>query len=184
MSKLITYAYLKEETDISSVIDNEKLDNPIKRAQERLSAIIGSLFYDEIESQYTPALTGFSTANLALYNPYIKKYLAWQAYYLYLSKANTYETRTGVRVFLEENSEPASDKAIGEQLANAKQDLQIHKDNLINFLNSAQRVSSSAYPLYTATCGSAAGSSFGITAVKKISTVNAQINSKIRNQEP
>ncbi len=184
MSKLITYAYFKEETDISKIVDDEKLDNPIKRAQERLSNILGVSFYNEIQSQYTPALTGLSAANLALYNPYIKKFLAWQAYYLYLTKANTYETRVGVRIFKEENSDPASDKTMGEQIATAKQDLQIHKDNLINFLNSAKRNSASNYPLYQESCGNVAGNSFGISAVKNISTVNAQIDRTIRNQEP
>jgi len=121
---------------------------------------------------------------LLFFDPYVKQYIAWQAYYFYLAKANTYETRTGVRVFKEDNSDPASDKLMGEQLSIAKQNLQMYKERLINFLTSAKRNSPTLYPLYTTTCGFKTGSGFGITAVRKIPTTENQIDRQIRNQEP
>tara|TARA_R110000868_G_scaffold199747_1_gene446361 strand:- start:2598 stop:3164 length:567 start_codon:yes stop_codon:yes gene_type:complete len=179
MSKLIKYAYLKEETDISDVVDNKKLDNPIKNAGDRLRALIGVSFYDELVSQIITTPTSLSTANLAFFDPYVKQYLAWQAYEFWIIKANTYETRTGVRTFKEDNSDPASDKLMGEQIAMAKRQTQFYKDTMINFLRTAQRVTSTAYPLYTTTCGASTGSGFGISAISRIDTVNFSINRQI-----
>ena len=184
MNKLITYAYLKEETDISQVVDNVKLDNPIKNAQDRLKALIGVSFYNQIEAQVITTPKTLSTANLTLFDPYVKQFLAWQAYLFYLPKSNTYETRTGTRTFKEENSDPASDKIMGEQIAMAKQQAIFYRDTMINFLNSAKRASSSNYPLYTVTACTPTGQGLGIQAVRKFSTVNRKIDNSIRNQEP
>lgn len=184
MSKLITYAYLKQETDISQIVDNAKLDNPIKNACDRLKFLLGVSFYNELVTQNSTLPTSFSAANAAFFDPYVKQYLAWQAYQFYIVKANTFEARTGVRVFKEDNSDPATDKTMGEQIALAKQQLQIYKDGMLNFLASAKRVSSSAYPLYNIACGTSRSNSFGITAVSKISTVAFSIDNSITNQEP
>lgn len=184
MSKLITYAYLKQETDISDIVDNKKLDNPIKNACDRLKFLLGVQFYNELVTQNSTLPNSFTSANLAFFDPYVKQYLAWQAYQFYIVKANTFEARTGVRIFQEENSIPATDKTMGEQIALAKQQLQIYKDGMLNFLASAKRVSSSAYPLYNVACGTSRSNSFGITAVSKISTVAFSIDNSITNQEP
>lgn len=184
MNKLITYAYMKQETDIAQIIDNEKLDNPIKRAQDRLRALIGPPFYDELISQVITTPKTLTAANNSFFDPYVKEYLAWQAYEIYLSKANTQETRIGVRVFKEDNSDPASDKTMGEQLALARQDLKLKKDAVINFLRTAQKVLSTAYPLYTSKYCGTNDSGFGITAISKTDTVRFSINSSIVNQEP
>jgi len=184
MSKLITYAYFREETDISKNVDNEKLDNPIKHAQDRLRALITPSFYDELISQNATTPKTLSADNLAFYTPYVQKYLAWQAYEFYIVKANTFETRTGVRVFREENSDPASDKIMGEQIALAKRQTQFYKEDMINFLRSSQTADSTKYPLYTLCGTKSTGSGFGISAVSKIDTVNYKIENQIVNQEP
>jgi len=77
MSKLITYAYLKQETDISTHVDNAKLDNPIKNAQDRLRALICPAFYDQLVSQNATTPKTLSTDNEAFYTPYVIQYLAW-----------------------------------------------------------------------------------------------------------
>jgi len=184
MNKLITYAYFKEETDISSVVENTKLDNPIKNAQDRLKVLIGASFYDEIVSQVITLPKTLSTDNGVLFDPYIKQFLAWQGYYFYIVKANTYETRIGVRVFKEDNSDPASDKIMGEQIALAKQNVVFYKEALINFLNGAKRANSSIYPLYTSSHCATTGQGLGIQAVRKLPTTAAKINNRILNQEP
>lgn len=184
MIKIITYAYMREETDISKVIEDSKLDNPIKNAQARLKALIGISFYDQLVSQATSLPVSLSTENLALFDPYVKQFIAWQAYQFYLVKANTFESRIGVRVFQEENSEPATDKIMGEQIALARENAQTYKNLMINFLNSAKRVSTSAYPLYTMTCKNITSSGFGISAISKIDKVNFKIENQILNNEP
>ena len=185
MSKLITYAYMKEETDISQVLDPEKLDNPIKRAQSRLSALIGVEFYNELDAQNTGPTKTFTPENLAFFDPCVKRYLAWQAYYLYLAGSNSFDTRTGRRTFKEDNSDPATDKIMGELLSLANKDVLIHQDNMINFLASAKKVSSAAYPLYTLSgCGTSQRTGFGITSVSKFPTTNYKIDRQVRTQEP
>ena len=184
MSKLITYAYLKQETDISTNVDNTKLDNPIKNAQDRLRALISPAFYDQLVAQNATTPKTLSTDNEAFYSPYVSQYLAWQAYEFYIIKANTYETRTGVRVFREENSDPASDKIMGEQIALAKRQTQFYKEEMINFLRTAQKNDSNKYPLYTLSGTKTTGSGFGISAVSKIDTVSYKIENQIVNQEP
>lgn len=185
MNKLITYAYLKEETDISQIVDTAKLDNPIKNAQDRLRALVGVLFYNELVAQVITLPKTLSADNLAFFDPYVKQFLAWQAHQFYLPGSTTYSTRTGPRVFKEDNSDPISDKTLGEQIAMSRQQSNFYKGAMINFLASAQRVTSTKYPLYKdISCGCNSGSSFGISAVSKIDTVSFSINRQITNQEP
>lgn len=184
MSKLITYAYFKGETDISQVVDNEKLDNPIKHAGDRLKELITSSFYDELVAQYSTNPQSFSTDNLAFYDPYVKQYLAWQAYEFYIVKANSYETRTGLRIFKEENSDAISDKTHGELIALAKRQTQFYKDRMINFLRSCQRADKTKYPLYTITDKYTTGNGFGISAVTKKDNVSYKISNQVVNQQP
>ena len=183
MSKLITFADLREETDISEQVDNKKIDNHIKHAQDRLRALISPAFYDQLISQNATTPKSFSADNLAFYTPYVQQFLAWHAYEFYIVKANTFETRIGVRVFREDNSDPASDKIMGEQIALAKRQSQFYKEEMINFLRTAQKNDSSKYPLYTLTGTNTTGSGFGISAVSKIDTVNYKIDNQIVNQE-
>ena len=184
MSKLITYAYFKEETDISDTVENKKLDNPIKNAQDRFKALVGPSFYDQLVSQTATTPKTLTTANNSFFDPYVKQYIAWQAYEFYIIKANTYETRTGVRIFKEDNSDPASDKIMGEQIALAKRQAQFYKDQMIGFLRTAQRATTTSYPLYTNCATTSSGGGFGISAVSKNDTVSFKIDNQIINNEP
>ena len=92
--------------------------------------------------------------------------------------------KEAIRVFKEENSDPASDKFMGEQIALAKRNTQFYKETMVNFLMSAQRASSTAYPLFTNCATSSVGSGFGIVAISKIPTDRKKINNSIVNQEP
>ncbi len=175
MSKLITYQYLRQETDISQNVDNKSLDNPIKRAQDMLSFLFGKAFYEQIETQFDS--NNLSTDNDALFDPYIKKFLAWQAYEFYLVKANVYETRTGFRQFTDENSEVASDVVMGNIIKDAKQWTQFYKGEMLSYIKQQQRIDSSKYPLYR-DCGDKVGSGFHITAI----TVRDKTNRKINRQ--
>ena len=129
MSKLITYAYLKVETDISQNIEVAQLDNPIKWAHDQLKFILGKRFYDELISQGTTNPTTFTTANAAFFDPYVKQFLAWVAYHDYLVKSQSYTTRTGIRVFKEENSDPASEANVNMLVKLASDKVQFYKGN-------------------------------------------------------
>ena len=179
MIKLITFSYLRKETGISPEIEDAVLDNPIKWAQDRLRFVLGRDFYDELYSQGTTTPTAYSTDNAALFDPYIKQFLAWQAYELYITKANSYETRTGVRVFKEENSDPVGDQEMNARIQLAKQTAQMYKGEMVGYIIQ-QQTGTTKYPLYTCQ-GQNFGSGFGISSVSKTNKINIKIDSKTIN---
>lgn len=176
MSKLITYAYMRKETDISQNVEDSVLDNRIKRAHDQLKFYIGRAFYDELISQVITTPTSLTSDNTAFYDPYVKQFIAWQAYQYYITRANASETRTGIRVYKEANSDPASDKTMGERVAEAKNSAIFYRDQMLNFLREQQRADSTKYPLYIDDCGVGRTAGFGITGVGKIDTTDAVID--------
>lgn len=182
MSRLITYSYLRKETDISQNTENAKLDNPIKWAQDQLEFLLGRELFDEIEGQATTNPTSFSTNNAALFDPYIIQFLAWTAYHDYIIKANVYETRTGVRTFKEENSDAASDGIMNTLVKKAAEKAQFYKGKMINYILEQQNISSSNFPLYKMDCQDKKfGTGFGISGVSRISTSQADITKRTIN---
>ncbi|HZI25021.1 MAG TPA: hypothetical protein VFD46_08090 [Chryseolinea sp.] len=177
--KLINYAYLRTETDISQNVDDKFLDNPIKRAQDQVLFMLGNAFYAEILSQYEA--NTLTTDNQAFYDPYIKKFMAWQAYEYWLTKANVMETRTGIRAFVEEGSEIASDATMGSLLRMTKQWTQYYKGELLSFLQNAQTNNSSIYPLYDRSCKNQLSGGFHITAISKRDNTYLKIDKTIFN---
>jgi len=175
MTNLITYAYFRELTDVSENIDDKTIKPKLKMAHDQLKFIIGRNFYDQLTSQYP----NYSGDNLAFYDPYVKEYLAWQAYAYYVPRSNSYETRTGIRVFKEENSDAVSDKVLGELISLGKQNAEFYKGAMINFLTEAQKNNSASYPLYTDKWpASKMGAQFSITAVKGRDHRFSRINTK------
>lgn len=171
MSKLITYPYLRIETDISPNVESAVLDNPIKWSHDQLSFLLGRQLYDEIYAQGITNPTTFSTNNAALFDPYVKQFLAWTAYADYIVKANSYETRTGVRTYKEENSDAASDGVMNTRIKKAAEKAQFYKGNMINYILQQQNISVLNFPLYTKDCNNTKfGNGFGVTGVSKIST--------------
>lgn len=167
MSKIITYQYVRMETDISQNVETAMLDNPIKWAQDQLEFLLGRELFDEIYAQAITNPTSFSAVNSALFDPYIKQFLAWTAYHDYICKANSYETRTGVRVFKEENSDPASDGMMNTRIKLAAQKVEFYKGRMISYILEQQN--SGSFTTYK-DCGKKLGSGFGITGVSRIST--------------
>lgn len=184
MSNLISPAYIKSKTGIANLVDDIELEIPLQRAQDRLGVLLGQSFFDQLVSQANSAPQTFSTDNLAFFDPYVKEYLAWQTYEIYFPKSTTYQTRSGLRVFKEDNSDPASDKNLGEQLRLIREDVKLKKEKMINFLRTQQRLSSSKYPLFTNSICGITGSGFGISAISKIDDVMIKIQNSTVNQEP
>lgn len=168
MSKLITYAYMRIETDISQNVESSVLDNPIKWAHDQLKFLIGRELYDEVYAQGITLPTTFSANNGLLFDPFVKQFLAWTAYADWIIKANSFETKTGVRTFKEENSDAASDGAMNTRIKKASEKAQFYKGNMINYILEQQNISVLNFPLYHGDCsGSRFGTGFGITGVSK-----------------
>ena len=182
MNKLITAAYLKSECDIDANIDNRELDNPIKWAQDRLRFLLGKQFYDQIYTQGTTTPTPFSTNNSALFDPYIKQFLAWQAFEFYTIKSTAVRKRSGLRVPTDETDEAASSEITNLHIKNAKEQTQFYKGEMINYIVQQQERGSSYYPLYDADCDNKKfGTGFGITGVSRISKDQYYIDRRTTN---
>lgn len=181
MIKLITAAYLKAETDIDTNVDNRDLDNPIKQAQDRLRFLLGRRFYDQLYSQGSSTPTAFSTENSALFDPYVKQFLAWQAHELYRIKSTAITKRTGLRVFKDEVDDAAPESIINLHIKTAKEQTQFYKGQMINYITETRNSNSTAFPLYDADCESKKFGGSGITGVGKISTSQYDIGLKTDN---
>src|SRR5690242_7489682 len=99
--KLITYAYLKGEVDIPQAVPDEEFDHGIYRAQELARMLTGDEFWQDYEAKFQ---AGQLTGAYATLYPYLKQYLAWQAFEFWVIRANFKPTRSGFRVHTEENS--------------------------------------------------------------------------------
>lgn len=123
--------------------------------------IIGDALVAELEAQALnpQTLTALNTTLLT----YVKKFLAWQAYQFYLPKANLKDTRAGLRVMQEDNSQAATDKQMAELIRDAKMWCQTQKEKLVQYLDDNYE----SYPLYEYECNSQnrTGTGFHITAV-------------------
>lgn len=181
MNNLIPIAYLNEVCFLSLNTDDKKYKAALDEAQDDLKEIIGAQFYEQIETQYNTNPTSFSADNQALYDPYIKKYLAWQTNLNYIGFENSDSTPTGRRKFIDENSEILSGVEMYalEKKVNGK--VQKYKGKMINFLRLEQEKDSSKYPLYHYRCKE--DFSFGITSITKKDYTLFKANKSITNNE-
>lgn len=146
---LIPLDYLTEACFLSVNNPDKKYKMALKLAQDQLKSILGREFYEEIETQYDAQVDTLTTANDALYEGYIKDYLAWQTYLFYLAFSQADDTPTGLREFTEENSSLISDIKLSARERNIEAQMQFYKGAMINFLREAQANDSTAYPLWT-----------------------------------
>jgi hypothetical protein len=162
MDKLITYAYMRAETGISLHVPDIKLDKPIEQAQERIRDLMGVPFYSDFLGKI---LNNTADATYAgLFDPYVKKYLAFQAYELWLPAANVFSSGTGMRTFVEDNSEVADSKTMSEIIRYASQQTGFYKGSLLTYLKD----NASLFPLYNSgPCGTSSGmgAQFHITRI-------------------
>ena len=149
MSKLlIPLAYLNEATNQSQNIDEKLYKVSLKMAQFDLEAILGAEFYAEIETQYAASGDTLTTANSALYENYLKDYLAWATYGRSLGFSQSFSTPTGERTFKDDNSEPLTDLQLISKEKNILTTVSLYKNRIINYLNNEQSKDSTAFPLY------------------------------------
>jgi|SRR5688572_14065493 len=163
--KLITFAYMRGEVDLPQNIPQDEFDGKIYKAQERLRMIMGDAFYQSFLTVYKTStknnpLTG---VNAALYDPYIKQFIAHQAFVFWTLEANFKPTRSGIRVHSEDNSEAASDAQMSMLLKDRKQSAEYYAKLLVDFLN----YHASDYPLYESNCKTYSGNAFHISAVRR-----------------
>ena len=149
----------------------------LEMSQDDLRDILKPEFYDQIVLQY-PTYTG---DNLALYDPYIKKYLAWQTYFNYLKFANVEATPTGIRTFRDDNSDIASDIQMYSLEKNVMARAVKYRNDIINFLRESQLNTSTKYPLWTESFREEM--SFAITSVDKRSDALIRVNQSIISNE-
>lgn len=175
MARLIDYSYVRQETDIAEMTDYKLLDNPIKWAMDQLNFLLGKSFYDELYGEVIGDT--LTAANSAFFDPYVKQFLAWTAYHDYVIKSGMYNSRTGPRVWREENSDPASDGMMNMLVKKAAEKVQFYKGNMVNYLLNAQTADSSAFPLYK-NCNDKMGTGFGISGITRIPQEQTKITKR------
>lgn len=175
---LLTLSYLNTACFLSLNEDDIKYNMCLEDAEDDLRDILKPEFYDEIASQYPGSL---SADNTALYDPYIKKFLAWQTYFYYLRFANVNATPTGIREFDDDNSTIASDIKMYSLEKNVLAKANRFKFRMINFLNESQANDSTKYPLWSYECKEEM--SFSITSVDKNSDALIRVNRSIITNE-
>lgn len=163
--KLITFAYMRGEVDLPQNLPQEEFDGKITRAQERLRMLMGDGFYQDFLTTYKASnknnpLTG---AYASLYDPYIKQFIAHQAYVFWTLEANFKPTRSGIRVHTEDNSEAASDVQMSMLLKDRKQSAEYYAKLLTDFMDFHH----TDYPLYRVNCIRSTGNAFHISAVRR-----------------
>lgn len=161
---LIPLDYLTEACNLSANNIDKKYKMVLELAQDQLKSILGLEFFQEIETQYNPQADTLTVANAALYEGYIKKYLAWQTYIFYIQFSQADDTPTGIRQFKDENSEIISDIKLSARERNIANKAQFYKGEMVSFLKTAQLNDSTAYSLWDCGCCSDQ-SSWGISGV-------------------
>lgn len=132
--QLIPLSYINEACFVSTNIDEKKIKTPLKVAQMDLMAVLGTEFYEEIETQYAPQNDTFTQANSTLYENYIKDFLAWRTYFYSLGFSQIESTPTGERSFKDENSELATDIQLFSKEKNIQNMANKFKNAMVNFL--------------------------------------------------
>lgn len=172
MINLIPIGYLNEACFLSLNTDDKKYQMCLKLAQDSFEEVIGSEFYDELTSEYES--DSFTSDNEALYDPFVKDYLAWLTYFNYLKFANADATPTGIREFSDDNSSIVSDVKLYSFEKNVRQNVEFYKAKMINFLKLEKSKDGTKYPLFQDTCNQDFG--FAITAIDKKSDVLIKVN--------
>lgn len=149
---LIPLDYLTEACFLSPNNADKKYKMVLELAQDQLKSILGLEFYQEIETQYAPQNDTLTVANAALYEGYIKKYLAWQTYVFYIQFSQADDTPTGIREHIDENSSIISDIKLSARERNIQNKAMFYKSEMVTFLKSAQLNDSTAYPLWSCGC--------------------------------
>ena|SRR5688500_16641623 len=160
VDKLINFAYLKKEVDVPQNIDSQEFDHKIYRAQERLRMLMGDEFYQDFLSHYKA--NTFSSAYESLYKPYVKQFVAWQAFTYWTVEANFKPTRSGYRVHSEENSTPVTTEDMTILIKDRKQQTEYYAKLLVDYMKNH----AADLPLYDNGCRNLTGNSFHISAVK------------------
>lgn len=177
---LIDTAFFRDFNSVDDNVDSTDIDKKIFKAERKLRFLLGPAFFSEIETQYDAQTdtSGLSADNLALYDPYIKEFLAAEAYVTLLEHGTLNVQRGGLVVFRNENNEPGSDKIIGEAIRAAKNEAEQFKNVMVSFIEGEKNRDSAKYPLFT--CGDKRlGTQFQITAIKKKDRTICNVNNQI-----
>lgn len=178
MIYLIPIAYVNEVTTNSENIDEKKMKGNIEEAQSDLRELLGTEFYEQIETQYQ---SSFSTANNTLYEDYIKQFLAWQAFYYSLGFSQAESTPTGLRQFNDENSTILEDIKLHDFEKNVRRRALRYRYDLINYMRRKQEEDSTNFPLWDDHCKEEF--SFAITSVSRETDAIISINRVVKDNE-
>lgn len=180
---MIAVAYIQQTCFLSQNIAIDKLNIALEMALDDLKEILGSSLYNQLLTEYntSPVPAVFSAEDAALYDPYIKRFLAWQAYFYFLIFANSDSTPTGFRSFNDENSSILDDVSMYSLEKNVRGQAYKYRGKMLDFLNQAKKANSSSYPYYHPSCKTEFA--FAITSVHGKDDTQFRVNKALNANE-
>jgi len=129
---IITVSDFTSRADVSQNVITQKLQAQIAPVQEMYGIkVLCREFYAEV----IDVVSGNTTsAPITALLPYLKDFLVYKTYAEYLVGAGVMMTPAGARVQVSQTDEAASDKQIGELIAQAQNRANFYQDTLVNFL--------------------------------------------------
>jgi len=134
MVHLISIPDFAGRCDLSGNIDEKYINPHILKAQEQfLKPLIGTDFYSSLLDQFESGY--FSNAEIeTMFNEYLKPYLIYLSYSLYLPHSKAFMTGYGPVVMTESNSEQISDRLLSIMADEARNSYQFWQAELIRYI--------------------------------------------------
>lgn len=137
---LITKEDLQNYVDFSQFVEDKRINAFIFNAQYlEVRPVLCNAFYAELLDEV--ANNTLSYANAELLNGSnnetffgIKIWLAWLVYANYLPSANIKSTQSGMKIWNDTTSENAIDAKLEAEASRARQNAELYKNNVIEFL--------------------------------------------------
>ena len=130
---LITKSDFSDYVDLSNHVNEKYIKRHILTAQERyLRPLLGDAFYAEIIEDVSTGYYG--TGIQALIDTYIKPYLVWRSYQVFLPHSRQFFTNMGPRVLIEENSRAINDSELSIVVHEAESNADAYERILVDYL--------------------------------------------------
>lgn len=137
----------KDKVNLSDNVLSKYIIPSIALVQDRyIRKILCDDFYDELITQVDAGT--LTSANETLIDDYIKPAMVYRAYARYVSTANVYSTASGLRKFVEQDSEAATASDLASIIKQAESDAVFYERELYEYLEDNE----DNYPTYRDNC--------------------------------
>jgi hypothetical protein len=137
----------KDRVNLSDNVLSKYIIPSIALVQDRhIRKILCNDFYNELIEQLEDDTV--TTANQTLIDDYIKPAMVYRSYARYVATANVFSSASGMRKYLEQDSEPATSADLASIIGQAESDALFYERELYEFLEDNE----DDYPTYRDNC--------------------------------